>query len=109
MTWMDLLINAVNASSKAKVAETIGVSRTTVSLIVNNKYPASTEHVAQMVLSVYGHITCPHFGAKIPHHECQDYQNRQSPTGSPREMRHWRACQECHHNETLALSQGEQS
>lgn len=96
--WMKLLTDAVAASSKKQVADALGVSRSQVSLVVNGKYIASTEHIAKKVLSVLGRIRCPHLNTEITQEECRSNHARPAPTSSPREMKFWRACQSCHHN-----------
>lgn len=96
--WMDLLKSAVSASSKQQVANTLGVSRSQVSLVVNGKYIASTEHIAKKVLDVFGRIQCPHLETEITQAECQSNRRGPAPTSSAREMKHWRACQSCKQN-----------
>lgn len=98
--WRDLLNAAVTASSKTQVAADLGISRTAVSLIVHDKYPADTRHIASRVLEVYGRIPCPHLEKEISQAECKSYHSSQPPTSSPRTMKHWCACQTCKHNET---------
>lgn len=97
--WRSLLIAAVEASSKARVAAELGVSRTAVSLVVSDKYPADTRHIANRVLDVYGRIACPHLGTDISQAQCKSYYSSQPPTSSPRAMKHWRACQNCKNNQ----------
>lgn len=96
--WMQLLTQAVKASSKQQVALDLGVSRTTISLIMNGKYPASTTHIEKRVLDVYGRIACPHLGTDITQAQCIENRTRTAPTSSPREMKFWRACQACPNN-----------
>lgn len=96
--WMKLLTDAVAASSKQQVANALGVSRSQVSLVVNGKYIASTEHIAKKVLDIFGRIQCPHLDTEITQAECQSNRRRKAPTSSPREMKFWRACQSCQHN-----------
>ncbi len=105
--WMKLLTNAIaayNAQSKngrggiKKAAEQLGVSRSTISLIVSGQYIASTEHVAKKVMEIFAKLHCPHLGTDISHSQCRDYSAREAPTSSPRQMKFWRACQTCAHN-----------
>lgn len=97
--WRALLMAAVEASSKAQVAADLGVSRTAVSLVVSDKYPADTRHIANRVMEVYGRIACPHLGADISQAQCKSYHSSQPPISSPRAMKHWRACQNCKNNQ----------
>lgn len=98
MQWMTLLQAAVAATSKAQVAETLGVSRTVVSLIAAGKYPAKTDRFAARVMEAYGKVICPFLDAEISMAACKEYHTGATPTSSPRAMRHWRACQTCAHN-----------
>jgi hypothetical protein len=93
--WRELLNAKVAATSKAQVALDLGVSRTAISLVVHDKYPADTRHIASRVLEVYGRIPCPHLGVEISQAKCREYHSSQPPTSSPRAMKHWRACQNC--------------
>lgn len=96
--WMSLLKSAVDASSKAKVAVDLDISRTAVSLVISGKYPARTDKIAAKVIETYGRVICPHLDAEITLAECKTYHTGQVPTSSPRAMKHWRACQACPHN-----------
>jgi len=96
--WLTLLTAAVNGSSKAQVALDLGVSRTTISLVMNGKYPASTEKIESLVMALYSRVECPHLGESIPITECKRHCSENAPTSSPRAMRLWRACQTCQNN-----------
>lgn len=99
--WMKLLIDAIQQSGrggKAEVARKLGVSRPTISQICNGNYGAKTDRVAKKVLEIFGRINCPHLGTEITQEQCRNNHDRAAPTSSPREMKHWRACQACIHN-----------
>ena len=95
MSWLELLTNAVNNSSKQAVADELGMSRTAISLVMNNKYPASTDKIAEKVTSLYSRVNCPHTGENITIAQCKQNHTAPAPTSSPRAMRLWRACQTC--------------
>lgn len=97
--WMTLLREAVAAANITVVADKLDVSRTTISLVLANKYPAKTDKIAEKVLDVYARITCTHTGADISHAECRALSTSAVPTSSPQAMRHWRACQKCAYNQ----------
>lgn len=97
--WLDLLSKAVDKSSKQAVSEELGVSRTVISLVMNNKYPASTDKIAEKVMNLYSRIECPHTGESITAAECKTHHTAAAPTSSPRAMRLWRACQSCPNNQ----------
>ena len=108
--FITLLREAIAASSKTKVAENIGVSRTTISLIANGKYIADTGRIEKKFMAFYSRINCPHLNTEITHETCRANHSREAPTSNPREMKHWRACQTCKNNETSNESRkGEQS
>lgn len=93
--WRALLDAAVEASSKQAVADRLGVTRTAVSLVCSDKYPARTDKFAARVMDVLGRETCPYLCIEITREQCREFSNRRAPISSPREMRHWRACQGC--------------
>jgi hypothetical protein len=95
--WLELLRQAIAADPRgiAGVAEAIGVARTTLSLVSADKYPARTDKVAAKVLAVYDRLICPHTSESITQAVCLSMSVRAAPTSSPRDMRHWRACQAC--------------
>lgn len=93
--WLAMLRQAVEASSRNVVAGKLGISRTAVSLILNDKYPASTDRIARRVMDLYGRVQCPFLAGEISHGECRAFQQREAPISSPREMRHWRTCKSC--------------
>ncbi|MBP9101482.1 MAG: helix-turn-helix transcriptional regulator [Nitrosomonas sp.] len=106
--WMTLLrrqVEAYNAQFRngkggiKKAAEQLGVSRSTISLILSGQYIASSEHVAKKVLEVFARVQCPHLGQDISNQQCRENSSREAPTSSPRAMKHWRACQSCAHNQ----------
>lgn len=101
MQWLEILRQAVedNPRGIAGVADQMGkgVSRTALSLVLANKYPAKTDRIAARVLDTFARISCPHLGETVTQAQCRHFANRAAPTNSPRDMRHWRACQACPH------------
>ena len=97
--WFELFKAAVESSSRQKVADDLGISRTAVSLIYSGKYPAKTDKIATLVMEIYGRVHCPHLGTEISNNECRLHHSAEVPTSSPRAMRHWKACQSCPHKE----------
>lgn len=95
--WIDLIRTALAApgASMGTVAADLQLSRTTVSLVLSGKYPASTDKIEARVLQTYGRVQCPFLGTELSGAQCADYHQRQAPTSSPFAMRHWRACQQC--------------
>lgn len=97
MTWLELLAQAVadHPRGRAGVALQLDISRTAISLVMAGKYPASTDHIAARVLNTYARVDCPHLAQTITQAQCRGNAERSAPTNSPRDMRHWRACQGC--------------
>ena len=81
--WMKLLTEAVARSNKTKVALELGVSRTTISLVMSGNYPASTDKIAERVLNTYGRVVCPFLGVEITLAECKKHHEASVPTSSP--------------------------
>ena len=95
--WLELLRGKVKepGASMGSVATDLQMSRTTVSLVLSGKYPASTDKIAARVMQTYGRVECPFLREEISGAQCADYHQRPAPTSSPFAMRHWRACQGC--------------
>lgn len=93
--WRTLLDRAIAGSSIQAVADRLDLSRTTLSLVVNDKYPARMDKVAARIMDVLGRIECPYLCIEITRAQCREFHGCRAPTSSPREMRHWRACQGC--------------
>lgn len=93
--WLSILRTRVAASSNQAVADELSVSRTTISLVLADKYPARTDKIAAKVMDMYARITCPHTAAEITHAVCRTTSTANTPTSSPQAMRQWRACQSC--------------
>jgi hypothetical protein len=93
--WLELLRDRVKNSSMGRIAFELGVSRTTISLVLSGKYPARTDKIAGRVTDIYARIQCPFLAREISGSECRDFHTRETPTSSPFAMRHWRACQSC--------------
>ena len=104
--WLELLREAAQATSKQAVAKELSklstkkIGRTAISLILNGKYPAKTERIETLVLTRYARVDCPHLNENITFAVCREHHTKAAPTSSPFAMRHWRACQSCHHRRT---------
>jgi hypothetical protein len=94
--WLTLLSQAVADSSKAAVAEELGVSRPAISLLLLGKYPGKTDRMAARILDRYARVECPHTGKIVTPDHCRRLAGP-VPTSSPAALRQWRACQACPH------------
>ena len=91
--WLDVLRRAVAASTASAVSERLGLSATTVSLVLAGKYTAGTERIAERVRGVYlGHVvTCPVMG-EVARQICLDAQAAPFAATNPQRVRLHRAC-----------------
>lgn len=94
-TWHELLAEAVKAHGGARTARMLGVSGTTVSLLMARRYPASTERMARRVMDTFGGRICQASGEWVALAECEARRNAPMPTSSPAALREWRKCQAC--------------
>lgn len=94
-TWLEVLQAEVAASSLAVVADKLGLSRTTISQVCNEKYPGDLARVQKLVEgNLMGHkVICPILG-EIPVHQCLAYQRRRADeVGTrPMDIKLWKAC-----------------
>ncbi|HZZ04610.1 hypothetical protein [Paraburkholderia sp.] len=93
--WMQMLRDAVAASSQTAAAKKLDVSRTTVSLVLAGKYLGKTDRVAARVMNVFGQVKCTHTGQPISLTVCVSYTERRAPLNNPLELSHWRTCLTC--------------
>lgn len=112
--WFGLLKSRCEGAVQAQVARQMGVSSTTMSMVLNGTGPygdgsASTARIADRVLHTFGRYECPHLTSEasgdsvvISADQCRGYAHRPAPTGSPRDMQHWQACRQCGHREASA-------
>ena len=94
-----LLANAVKESTRTKVAERLGVSRTGVSLLLSNKYKGGTTKIEARILDILGNVSCPVLGS-IAAAECQKNRQAKFTPSNPQRVQLYRACQSCPHNVT---------
>jgi hypothetical protein len=94
--FVRLLAAEVAVSNKTKASQRIGMSRTAVSLILDNRYSSpSTAGVERRVMETLGRIECVALGEEINSDQCQSYREKPAPTHNPQAMQYWRACQHC--------------
>jgi len=95
--WLELLSQAVSASSRAAVAKELGVSRPSISLLLAGKYPGNTNRMAARIMERYARVDCQHTGKSVAPEQCRKFTG-QAPSSSPAALRQWRACRACPHN-----------
>ncbi len=109
--WFLLLQGACARMPRKDVAAALGVSAPQISQVLNasGKYgtgEAGTDRLAEKVVHTFGRYPCPHlseqsgFGpesVEVTAEQCRAYAHRPAPSGSPRDMQHWQACNSCPH------------
>ena len=92
--WMHLLDRAVAATSVADVARRLGVARSSLSLLINGKYPGGTDNMVARVMDVLAE-PCPVYGGPRTSEDCASHRAEPMPTSNPFALRQWRVCQLC--------------
>jgi hypothetical protein len=112
--WYALLKERCAGAVRARIAQQLGISPTTLSMVINGTGlygtgVANTARVAERVIHTFGRYPCPHLTAEgggaevvITADQCRSFAHRQPPTSSPRAMQHWQACRQCPHREASA-------
>lgn len=100
--WMHLLDRAVAATSVADVARRLGVARSSLSLLINGKYPGGTDNMAARVMDALA-APCPVYGGPRTSESCAAHRAEPMPTSNPFALRQWRACQLCNHYEAKGV------
>ncbi|MBL8500660.1 MAG: helix-turn-helix transcriptional regulator [Nitrosomonas sp.] len=105
--WFKVLLNAVDTfnrqswngkGGKKAVADMLGLSRPTISQIMNGSYLASPGRVAKKVLDVLTRVHCPYLNSEITAQECVDIRSGETPSHDPMRLAHRRMCRTCSHN-----------
>ena len=69
MHWLELLNLKVAQFGRRQVEDETGMSKTTLSQVLNQKYPGNLENIEAKVLSAYTNISvmCPVLGLSLIH------------------------------------------
>lgn len=100
MTWFEVLQKACKERGQANVSKEIGYSKTTVSQVLNDKYPGDVVAVQRKVEERLMHfeVECPHLG-EIALSVCVGHQQRKFSATNPMRVQMYRACrQNCPHS-----------
>lgn len=82
--------------SQATIARLIGISPSSLSLLLRGSYPArDLDGMERRIVAALGQVRCPYLGRTLPAPDCIAYRTRTIPTSDPKAMRFWRACQTC--------------
>jgi len=98
--WFQGLRREVAASKVAVVAERMGISRPTLSILLNGlgaygSGKASTVRIERRYRQAFESIVCPFDGARVDTAHCREKANGKAPNHNPMKMHHWQACQGC--------------
>ncbi|AFT74490.1 MULTISPECIES: hypothetical protein [Alteromonas] len=98
MEWFALLLKKVKELGRRQVELDTGMSKTTLSQVLNEKYPGSISNIEKKVLAAYANltVTCPVLGS-IAVKRCLNEQIRPFSASNPQRVRLFRACQNCIH------------
>lgn len=99
--WLEILRRQAEANGRSTVARELGVSASTISLVLADKYPASTDSIEARVMAIYGRdglILCPELGEVTPA-TCVGCWERAHKIGvrcgNPATIRLHKACMKC--------------
>ncbi|WP_028536179.1 transcriptional regulator [Paludibacterium yongneupense] len=93
--WLAWLRTEAAHSNITEVAQRIGYSRTTVSLVIAGKYPGKIDRIAHTVTTMLEARLCPHLQQPVSEGDCQIAALGPAPTHHPMKLGHWRSCQRC--------------
>lgn len=99
--WLAALQQAVKSGSLAEVAKRLGVSKTLVSQVCNQKYPGDLGRVQKLVEGAYlSHtVMCPILG-EIRQDQCLAHQARRNVSSNPLYIQVYKACRSgCQHSQ----------
>lgn len=99
--WLEILRRQVQLRGASLVAREMGVSATTISLVLSGKYGASTDKIERRAMRIYGSgdgVACPELG-KITPRKCVETWERAgkigSRAGNPKTIKLYRVCLKC--------------
>ncbi|MFN3881903.1 MAG: hypothetical protein ACK4L8_10795 [Nitrincola lacisaponensis] len=96
--WVVALAAEVDSSNRAAVARRMGISRTSVSLVLANKYPSPSTHgIERKVTAMFSGVSCPVMG-EITAEQCQTERKKPFVASNTTRIRLYRACSSCPHN-----------
>lgn len=99
--WIEILKREVKARGATRVASELGVSKSTVSLVCNGKYPGGTGRIEERIKRIFGnngHVACPVLGEITPARCAETHAKARSigmKASSPVTLRLYRACRDC--------------
>jgi hypothetical protein len=99
--WLDLLKKEVVGKGLKQVAKELGISKSTVSLVVKGKYQANTKNIQDRITAIFGNdgeINCPVL-ERISPNRCAETREKAKRIGSmvsnPETLRLYKTCIKC--------------
>lgn len=103
--WIDVLRAeaAKPGRTKQDIADELGISRPSVSLLCSGKYTAKltrvSRKIAPKVMALYAQqVWCPHLRAGISHGACTENHSAPMTMSDPDRLKQWAACRGCSQN-----------
>lgn len=100
--WLDILRKQTEVKGRSTVAKELSVSTATLSLVLSDKYPASTAAIENKVANFYGssngQVDCPALGDISPDVCFANWEKAKKigmSCGNPRTIRLYKACLNC--------------
>ena len=100
-SWLAILKQQAEAKGRNTVAKELGISAATISLVMSDKYPASTENIEKKVMNFYGTgglVVCPELGEIEPGRCADNYERARKigvGCGNPATIRLYKKCVDC--------------
>jgi hypothetical protein len=99
MNWLELLRAEVERHGRRIVEADLGISKTTMSQVLNEKYPGNLGNIEAKVLGKYStdKVCCPVLG-EITEKRCAAERVTEFRVSNPQRIKLWKACQSCPFN-----------
>ena len=99
--WLEILRRQADTRGRAVVARELGISSSTISLVLSDKYPATTDAIEARVMAIYGNngkVACPAMGDINPELCVSFWEKAQKigvKCGNPATIRLYKCCLKC--------------
>ncbi|WP_337840483.1 helix-turn-helix transcriptional regulator [Rheinheimera sp.] len=102
MLWLEILRAKVEHQGRRYVCEKLGISSTTLSQVLNEKYPGNLDNIRTKVTAAFGitlaqTVVCPVLG-EIGTERCRTEQQKPFTATNPTRVKLWQNCRACPNN-----------
>lgn len=101
--WLNILKKEVDNRGAIQVAKELGISRSSVDLLIRGQYNADPSRMIKKISAIYGNngsVACPVLGRLSPN-RCAETWDRSkkigNKAGNPETLRLYKACGVCEH------------